>query len=542
MKSVRPLQINMKMIFRFLSIGIAVLAIGSLLVFPKASTVRAANGVPRPDHVVIVIEENHDYSQIIGNACCTYINAQANAGALMTNSHGVEHPSEPNYLDLFSGSNQGVTDDSCPHTFTTANLAQELIAAGFTFGSYSENLPAVGSTVCTATGGYARKHNPWVNFSNVPTSTNMPLTSFPTDFTQLPDVSIIVPNLCNDMHDCSTTTGDAWVQSHMDAYIQWAKTHNSLFILTFDENSGTSGNLIATIFEGPMVVPGQYNENINHFNMLRTLEDMYGLPYAGQSASVASIIDIWTGAPVLTPTPTRTNTPVPPSSTPTITNTPGGPTSTRTNTPLPTLTRTITPTAGSNTTVSFQNGVLPSASYAGMIDTMLKQGSATSNFGTGTTLEVDGDDGSGVDKSILLKWDTSTIPTSAMATSATLTFKVVDTTASAYQLYQVKQNWAETQATWNIFATGSNWQTAGAFGANDRGTTVLGTAGPATSGTFYTITLNTAGLAIVQGWINNPISNFGLIIGNASNTDGLDFSSSEVTTLTDRPKLTVIYH
>lgn len=542
MKIVRPSQLNMQMIFRFLLAGIAVLAIASLLVFPKLGTVRAANGVPRPDHVVIVIEENHDYSQIIGNSCCTYINAQASAGALMTNSHGVEHPSEPNYLDLFSGSNQGVTDDSCPHTFTTANLGQELIDGGFTFGSYSENLPAVGSTVCTATGGYARKHNPWVNFSNVPTSTNMPLTSFPTDFTQLPDVSIVVPNLCNDMHDCSPATGDAWVQSHMDAYIQWAKTHNSLFILTFDENSGTSGNQIATIFEGPMVVPGQYSENINHFNMLRTLEDMYGLSYAGQSASVTSITDIWTGAPTLTPTITRTNTPVLPSNTPTKTNTPGGPTSTRTNTPAPTLTRTITPTTGANTTVSFQNGVLPSSSYAGMIDTILKQGSATSNFGTGTTLEVDGDDGSGVDKSILLKWDTSAIPTSAVATSASLTFKVVDTTASAYQLYQIKQSWVETQATWNIFATGSNWQTAGAFGANDRGTAVLGTAGPATSGTLYTITLNTAGLAVVQSWINNPASNFGLIIGSATNTDGLDFSSSEVSATADRPKLTVIYH
>ena len=537
MKTVRPLTFNLKILSSFFLTGMILLVIASILVLPVMSIVHAANGVPRPDHVVILIEENHDNSQIIGNSCCTYINAQASAGALMTNSHGVEHPSEPNYLDLFSGSNQGVTDDSCPHTFTTANLGQELIAAGFTFGSYSENLPAVGSTVCTATGGYARKHNPWVNFSNVPTSTNMPLTSFPTDFTQLPDISIVVPNLCNDMHDCVPATGDAWVQSHMDAYIQWAKTHNSLFILTFDENSGTSGNQIATIFEGPMVVSGQYSENINHFNVLRTLEDMYNLPYAGQSASVAPITDIWTGSVVPTATRTRTLTPT---NTSTVTNTPGGPTNTptRTSTPIP---ATITPTAGAITSISFQNGVLPTAGYAGMIDTMIKQGSATSNFGTGATIEVDGDDGSGVDKTILLKWDVSSIPAGKTVTSASLVFRVLDATGNSYQVYELKQNWVETQSTWNVFSTGNNWQTAGAFGANDRGTVVLGTAGPASVGTNYTVTLNASGIALVQNWVNNPATNFGLVIGNSTSTDGLDFSSSEAATAVDHPKLVITY-
>src|ERR1051325_3512043 len=67
--------------------------------------------LPRPDHIVIVIEENHAYDQIIGDPCCPYMNAQANAGANMTNFFAIEHPSQPNYLDIFSGSNQGVTND-----------------------------------------------------------------------------------------------------------------------------------------------------------------------------------------------------------------------------------------------------------------------------------------------------------------------------------------------------------------------------------------------------------------------------------------------
>src|SRR5437660_12829449 len=92
-----------------------------------------------PDHVVLVIEENHGYSEIIGSSQAPYINSLASQGALMTNSFALTHPSEPNYLDLFSGSNQGVTDDSCPvGPFSTPNLGRGLINAGRTFGGYSE--------------------------------------------------------------------------------------------------------------------------------------------------------------------------------------------------------------------------------------------------------------------------------------------------------------------------------------------------------------------------------------------------------------------
>jgi hypothetical protein len=171
-----------------------------------------------------------------------------------------------------------------------------LITARFSFGGYSENLPGVGATDCTTPNGYARKHSPWVDFANVPATTNMPFSSFPSDFTQLPTVSFVIPDLCNDMHDCTPATGDAWAQSKLEAYVQWAKTHHSLFILTFDENSGTAGNQIVTIFAGQMVKAGHYNERVDHFTLLRTLEGMYGLPYAGQSANASAITDIWVAA------------------------------------------------------------------------------------------------------------------------------------------------------------------------------------------------------------------------------------------------------
>ncbi len=164
--------------------------------------------IPRPDHVLVVMEENHAYSEIIGSPQAPYINGLATAGASFTNSHGVEHPSQPNYLDLFSGLNQGVVGDSCPNTYTTQNLGSALITAGFTFTGYSEDLPAAGSLVCTS-GAYARKHSPWINFTNLPTSTNQPLTAYPTDYSQLPTLSFVIPNLNNDMHDGTIAQGDS---------------------------------------------------------------------------------------------------------------------------------------------------------------------------------------------------------------------------------------------------------------------------------------------------------------------------------------------
>jgi hypothetical protein len=246
--------------------------------------------VPRPDHVVVVIMENHTYSQIIG---LPYIKTLAGSGASFTNSHGVTHPSEPNYLALYSGSTQGLTDDSCPHTYSKTNLGQQVLGAGRTFVGYSEDMPSDGYTGCTS-GKYARKHNPWVDFTNVPSSANQRFSRFPTDFTKLPTVSFVVPNLCNDMHDCSTSTGDNWLKSHMDAYAKWAQTHKSLLVLDFDEDDRVgSSNQIPTIFVGQQVKKGQYGEKITHYSVLRTLEDMYGLSHAGNASTATSITDAW---------------------------------------------------------------------------------------------------------------------------------------------------------------------------------------------------------------------------------------------------------
>lgn len=255
---------------------------------------------PVPEHVVIVIEENHSYAEIAGNPKAPYLNQLMRNGATLTNYHAVEHPSQPNYLDLFSGSNQGVTDDSCPHTFDAPNLASELRAAGLTFTGYAEDLPNAGFTGCNngvvglpigAT--YARKHCPWINFSNVPADESQPFSAFPSDFSRLPTVAFVIPNLQHDMHDGTVDEADAWLKQHLDAYVRWAQRHNSLLIITWDEDDESADNRVPAIFVGPMVRPGQYAVAANHFSLLRTLEDMYHLPPLGRSRTVQPITAIW---------------------------------------------------------------------------------------------------------------------------------------------------------------------------------------------------------------------------------------------------------
>ena len=162
---------------------------------------------------------------------------------------------------------------------------------------YSEDLPSVGFNGVSS-GYYFRKHNPWVNWQSsplngYPITVNQPLTALPSDFNDLPAVSFIVPNQLHDMHDGTVQQGDTWLQNNLNAYVTWSKTHNSLFILTFDEDNNTSPNQIVTIFIGEKVLAGQYSQYISHYNILRTIEDIHSIPRAGASDTASPIINCW---------------------------------------------------------------------------------------------------------------------------------------------------------------------------------------------------------------------------------------------------------
>jgi hypothetical protein len=241
-------------------------------------------------HVVVVVMENHSYSDLAGSGRAPWENQLP--AAVLTNWYAVTHPSQPNYLALFSGSTQGVTDDSCPQSFGAPNLGRQLLDAGLSFAAYSEDLPATGSGTCSS-GGYARKHAPWTDFTNVPASTARPFTAFPSDYTQLPRLSFVIPNLCHDMHDCSVAAGDSWLKGHLDGYVTWARSHASLLVVTYDEDDSGSGNHIFTLVTGAGVRPGRYGVRGDHYTMLRTLESLFGLPGIGEAARRSPVQATW---------------------------------------------------------------------------------------------------------------------------------------------------------------------------------------------------------------------------------------------------------
>lgn len=279
--------------------------------------------LPRPDHVVIVIEENKSYDDVIGFSGAPYINSLAAEGASLTAFYALHHPSQPNYVELFSGNAQSVFNDNCMNEkFSGASLGGSLLKERLSFAGYAEDLPS-DKQACIQ-GEYARKHCPWIDFKDVPDALSKPFTEFPTSddgFASLPTVSFVIPNLVNDMHSMpdsnvynvpgEVANGDTWLQKNLSAYAQWARSNNSLLIVTWDEDSDTTyvypnspdqkvntvppKNRIPTLLVGQMVSSGSSSsQQYTFYDLLRTLEDMYGLPLLGGSEHGSDITGIWT--------------------------------------------------------------------------------------------------------------------------------------------------------------------------------------------------------------------------------------------------------
>ncbi|MBW4042936.1 MAG: acid phosphatase [Acidobacteria bacterium] len=252
-----------------------------------SATVPAVARMPR--HIVVVVLENHSFSQVVA---APYLASLERRSLVLTNASAVAHPSEPNYLALWSGSTQGLIDDSCPHRYSGDSLGAQLLRARMSVAGYFESMPAAGFAGCSA-GAYVRKHNPLADFAaTADAAHSLPLTAFPSgDLAALPRVALVVPNLNDDMHDGSVAAGDAWLRSHIDPYAQWARTHDSLLVVTWDENDDSPGNRILTLVSGQHVRPGRSNQPATHLSVLHTVEGLLGLPALGPAAP--ALTGIW---------------------------------------------------------------------------------------------------------------------------------------------------------------------------------------------------------------------------------------------------------
>jgi len=278
-----------------------------------ADTIAPVSGgggpVPLMGHVIVVVEENTDYSSVIGSSSMPYLNGLAQQYALATKYYAVTHPSIGNYFMMTVG--KIITnDDSYSGVVSDDNIIRRLIAAGKTWKSYAEDLPSVGYTGGDV-GNYARKHNVIALLSDVVNSATqrdnlVPFSQFATDLAagNLPDYSFVAPNLCNDAHDCSLATADQWLQTNIDPLVKNAAfQRDGLLVITFDESSGDNvngGGHVATVIVSPKAKHGYEGVGVyEHQSLLRLTAQALGVTPPNAAATAPDMGEFFstTGTP-----------------------------------------------------------------------------------------------------------------------------------------------------------------------------------------------------------------------------------------------------
>lgn len=282
-------------------------ATGALLLFPFLAAPSAGLPIVNPSslapsgedyvsgsikHVFVILMENKGYSQVWSTSSTPYITSLGKSYALAMSYHAITHPSLPNYLDLYAGSNYGITTDCSPSSSCHAdakNLADNLDAKGLTWRAYMDSMPS--PCYLSSSGNYAPKHNPFVYFDDIRTNSTrckshvVPFSSFATDIgsaSTTRNFSFISPNQCNDMHSCSISSGDTWLKNHVPAILNSPACSLApcLVMITWDEDNGNYGNRVLTIFAGSGAKTAGYTSSAsyNHYSLLRTVEYIFGLP------------------------------------------------------------------------------------------------------------------------------------------------------------------------------------------------------------------------------------------------------------------------
>lgn len=307
-------------------VGAAVAAAFGMVALPLTAVTTMADQSPvsRYQHIFYIVEENHEFSQIIGNPSAPNLNALAASNGLATNYFGTSHPSEPNYVAAIGGSDYGIKDDGpyTTHTINQPSLADQLDAAGLSWKSYSQSMPFAGflgtCSPCNSTDPstlYASKHNGFLNFTGVQNSPAeqqklVPDTQLTTDLASgsVPNFSFIVPDQCHDMHGTNDCPSDAVNVGVADTYagqlVQqitsssvWKKGLNAI-VINFDEGNTSlgccdanpgGGRVYAVVIKSHNVQAVQDATPFNHYSLLLTIEDAFRLGCLQNTCDAANV-------------------------------------------------------------------------------------------------------------------------------------------------------------------------------------------------------------------------------------------------------------
>lgn len=272
---------------------------------PVAGATRPLAGLPvpvasQPSHLIVVMEENHSFEQIIGSPAAPFINRLASRGTLLTNYHAITHPSLPNYIALLSGRTGRIRTDCQRCTISGPTLVDELEARHISWAAYLEGLPQPCSTV-SRSGAYSEAVDPFMHAATVrgtPARCDrvLPFRSFGPDLAagRLASVAFVAPNLRHDMHSGPVPAADIWLRRFVDelaANRVWRQ--DTRVVVTFDEGKRSdtrsccdglgSGGLIPTIVAGPRVPRGRDPTPYTQYALLRSIELAFGLPFLGHA-------------------------------------------------------------------------------------------------------------------------------------------------------------------------------------------------------------------------------------------------------------------
>jgi len=263
-------------------------------------------------HVIIVVIENREYSNIISSLNAPYENSLASKYVLATNYFAISHPSEPNYIAMIAGSTLNITNDGnvSQNQKSATNLVDLFKTKNVSWKAYEESMPTPCDTNDSSDGLYVTKHNPFVYMIDITNNLTycenhvVKLTQFYNDLTnnQLPQYAFITPNMNDDGHSTSIAFADNWLSTFIPTIINSSSFESSIIFLTYDEgttNLGGGGH-IATIIIGPnSILKQSFKTQIaySHYSLLTTIESIYRIGnLSREDANAAIMSDIFVTA------------------------------------------------------------------------------------------------------------------------------------------------------------------------------------------------------------------------------------------------------